>query len=117
MYYFFLHVGVFLLCFFSICTAQRIELQIILRPPGKGGGVRVCAHSPPWKVIFFCYVEDPFAIFSPCKGLLATFFSLCTSLTIRVGVTDYVAPPPPPQEKHTKKVPTWNKNSKKVPHI
>ena len=55
-YYFFLHVGTFLLCFLSICTAQRIGLQIILRPPRRGGGDK-SMHSlpPPPESIFSLY--------------------------------------------------------------
>ena len=102
--------------FLSICTAQRIELQIILRPPRRGVGIRVCAHSPPPLESIFFVIWRIFLLFFLHVGAFSYVF-LFMHITIRVGVTDYVVPPPPQQEKRTKKAFTWNKNSKKVPHL
>ena len=82
--------------------------------PQGGGGVRVCAHSP-LESIFFLLYGGSFCYFFSMWGPFSYDF-LFMHITIRVRFTDYVVPPPPPG-KRTKKAPTWNKNSKKVPHI
>ena len=53
--------------------------------PAGGGGSRVGRRSPPWKKCFlyigaFCYVFLIMGPFSPCGGLLATFYSMVEAL-------------------------------------
>ena len=74
--------------FLSICTAQRIELQIILRPPRRGGGGDKSMRSlhPPLESIFFV-IWRIFLLFFVHVGAFSYVF-LFMHITIRVGVTD-----------------------------
>ena len=107
-----------LFCYVFYLYAQHnvLSYRLSYALPVGGGGIRVCAQSPPPLESIFFVIWRIFLLFFLHVGAFSYVF-LFMHITIRVGVTDYVVPPPPRQEIRTKKAFTWNKNSKKVPHI
>ena len=84
-----------LFCYVFYLYAQHnvLSYRLSYALPVGGGGIRVCAHSPPpWKVFFslyggyFCYF---FFMWEPS----ATFISLCISLYV-LGLQIMLCPPP-----------------------
>ena len=109
--------------FFLYAQHNVLSYRLSYALPERGGGksMRSSLFPPlPLKSKKKIAIMSTFLLFILYVGAFSYIF-LFMHLTIRVGVTDYVVPspppPPPPQEKRTKKALTWNKNSKKIPHI